>query len=808
MASPLRIKPSAWLVASIALLGACASGASPLHSKAPPASVEHTVRAGARVVVLQRPTPGLCRLSLFIDAGSRDASPPQAATVAAWLAAEHAGGMLEALVYPDVTELSRSCAPAELERCIGELARALSLRAIGEAAFARAQTKLEETRRRALAADPDRPVDELAVTALLGDAAGGFFPLGRAADDAQLTAAAVQRLYRDHYGPRRALLVAAGEVDPERVRELASRALSQLPAAAAASAQRVLEAEDEPVLQTAIDERTLVGFALAGTSESVLRAQVRALSERITSPDEMLVSGHVFGVRGGALGLVRIEGDPAATLARATRELVLLSREQPPANAPGASGDDLASISRELGLRFGTRADLTEDELGNDDTTASRASLRFGAGLLLAGAPGAGPRTREQLAKTDDVRRERAQAQFSRALATAEPRTSGVVGESGSAVVTDNGARIDVQFAHGSYVAIAVRIALGAEHDPPALLGRAALLASVTATACAGMGPERLRGELAQLGAALEPRTSAESYGLLLRAPRGNWRAALDFALRCARTPSRDPAHVAAAAVSLQRQLAASADPPLRARVAAQIAPRAPGMLAPWGDPSRIGSLTAREVADAFGAIELGARWSVAVVGPVPIGEVTSSIARRLADLPTGALPNAAQPGQLDPIPLTIPEGYESDAVTLLATWNARGDYGHALGATVFASALHAVLALAPGVEVQWQDADVYPAGAFAALRLRVSEELVPRMAAVLTETVARLEPALLEEALARGRAVALAARSGAEAEAAVRAELLARTRLGAKVGPPAIEEAEELLAALGQAGVRLSVTR
>src|SRR6202008_5133761 len=114
---------------------------------------------------------------------------------------------------------------------------------------------------------------------------------------------------------------------------------------------------------------------------------------------------------------------------------------------------------------------------------------------------------------------------------------------------------------------------------------------------------------------------------------------------------------------------------------------------------------------------------------------------------------------------------------TLLVTWDIRGAYPHRLGAAVFASAMHAVLALMPGVEVAWQDADVYPAGAYAALQLRVGPEALPRMAALLSESAARLDDSALDEAVQRGVVLAQRTQSAADVEGGVRAEQLARTR-------------------------------
>ncbi|HKU40262.1 MAG TPA: insulinase family protein, partial [Polyangiales bacterium] len=634
--------------------------------------------------------------------------------------------------------------------------------------LARAHERLADARRRALAADPARPVDELAAQALLGDAAHGLFPFGSAAEDAALGAESIERVLRDHYGPTRALLVAAGDVQPEQLEAAAARAFAQVPAALAPRARRDLQLPDAPRLETAIDERPALAFAVLGPDEALLRGQAQALTERLAGElGELALRGHVFGLRGAALGLVRIEGAGLPLLAAATRELSLLRLEAPQPTAAGDEPDDLASISRGIGLRFAVR-----------EPSVAVSGVQFGAGCALEGAPGGGPRGKSQLAQSEAERKAQVQQLFQRALASAEPRTRGEIGEYASAVVTENGARIDVQFAHSPYVAIAVRIAGGAELDPADLHGRSALLATLTASACAGLSADRLRNELLQLGAALEPRVNAESYGLLVRAPPEHWQAALDLTLRCARQPSRSQADFAMAALRLQERFAAAApELALRARAAGQITPRAPGMCAPWGDPGRAGNLTQKTIQSTFRDCEVGARWSVAVVGSVPIAEATSRAARRLADLPSGSVPRAPQPGDPEPMRFSVP-AEAPDSATFLATWSAKGQFGDRLGAAIFASAMHARLALIPGVEVLWQDADTYAMGAYAALQLRANAEAIPKLPAALTESGAKLPQAAFEEALERALPLARQAQSSAEGEASVRADRLARTRL------------------------------
>ncbi|MEY4579218.1 MAG: hypothetical protein RL701_3921, partial [Pseudomonadota bacterium] len=175
-----------------------------------PQRVFDTAPGGVRIASLPRATPGVVRLALYVDAGSRDAALPQTATLAAWLAAESAGSQLEATAFPDSTEIALACTTDGLQRCLTQLAAALAFRDPSPAALSAARQRLRDGLRRALARDKHEGVDRLALHALLGAAAQGFFPLGTA--DADLTAAgdAVQTFLRDHYGPTRVIVVAAG----------------------------------------------------------------------------------------------------------------------------------------------------------------------------------------------------------------------------------------------------------------------------------------------------------------------------------------------------------------------------------------------------------------------------------------------------------------------------------------------------------------------------------------------------------------------------------------------------------------------
>ncbi|MET0385242.1 MAG: hypothetical protein ABW321_04750 [Polyangiales bacterium] len=793
-----------------------------------PLRVYDTTTDGLRLVTLPRATPGVVRVALYVDAGSRDAHEPQAATIAAWIAAETADVSdalaIETTVFPDVTELALACTSDGVATCVERLARALATRDATPAAMSRARTRLREGQRRALARDPHEQADHLALHALLGPTATSFFPLGR--PDADLTAATdlVPGFLRDHYGPRRALLVAAGDVEPIDVREAATRWFSRVPAAArpraAREAEPLVASTDEPKLEVAIDDRAAVSFALAGPNESALRDVVSHLAAALARAEPRVdATGHVFGVRGGALALLHLTAtDVELSLDRAARELARLQLEPSAPVAPQVHDDSLIASCRELGLELGVSLTVRRDatlgataalperpagtptpiERAPHEPGASRA-FQFGAGVALAAGSDAGPAAREQTLELAARRTERAQATWQRALSQAEPTTHGDIDELIGAVTLDNGAHVDVQFTHGEAIAVAIRVGVGADRDSPLLHGQAALLATLTSTACAGMGPELLHSRFARMGATLEPRVDGESYGVLLRVPREHFEQALDLALRCARAPSRDPRDLVETGVRLQQRLRKSPSGlALRARAANVASPRAPGGLAPWGDPERVPNFSPRDLETALRATQTGDRWAVGVVGPVQVKRTVTLIARRLADLQAGAPKPIAWSEPAAVLPAELPPSREAGgSVKLLAVWTTRGAFDQALGARLFTRALAALLGAVPGVEVLWQEADVYKQTALAALALRLRPDLVTALPSLLAGAAKSIDDAWLGRALEPAVLQAQQVDNADQAQLATRAERITRQRLGAAVAAPHADRAAELVRAL-----------
>jgi len=807
------------------------SGCAPKPPQAPPPAVvarlpqqvvEPERPKGVQLVTLPRATPGVVRLALYIDAGARDAELPQTATLAAWIA-ESSDPQIKATLFPDVTELALLCSPEEVSLGIEKLARALAVREPTPDMLSRARTRLRDGQRRALAHDAYGTADRSALTALLGSAAAGFFPLGTADTDLIAASEAVPDFLHDHYGPERAQLVAAGDLDPHSVRSALSE-LDRTPHARMPRQNRALSAHEPPQLDVAFDQSAALSFALAAEDTRTLHAAVQRLSAQLSAnTHDVNVSAQVFAARSGALALVHVASlYTEATLEHAARELVRLS-QQPAllgSNALPAPKDDLISISREIGLRFGAEGDATPH------------TLHFAAGLSLRPSYDAGP-TATPPAKGahaqvpgDAERAQNLQGLWRAALAQAAPEARGDIDNYVAAVTLDNGAKIDVQFSQGESVAIAVRIGVGAELDSPLTHGQAALLSTLTSVACAGMGPELVRARFASLGATLEARVDSESYGLALTVPKDHYTEALDLALRCARTPSRDPHDLVYAGVLLQQRLKqADASWLLRARAAEVLAPRAPGALAPWGDPDRIANITSRDLEDSLFVQQSGARWAVAVVGPVQVRETVESIAQRLGDLSRtreaaasplderGAAledtdaPAASSPLRRTPSPLWnaasvklpthLPHIHSVDGVKVLTVWTAHGRFEHTIGARLYARALAVLLGAMPGIQVLAHEGDVYRETGFAALGLHVEPRVVQALPRLLTSVARSMDDAWLARALKPGVEGALNADNIEQAQGATRAEHAARSRLGAHFESANTDDASRLFKAL-----------
>jgi hypothetical protein len=316
-------------------------------------------------------------------------------------------------------------------------------------------------------------------------------------------------------------------------------------------------------------------------------------------------------------------------------------------------------------------------------------------------------------------------------------------------VKLENGSQLAVRASGGEAVAIAVRFGIGAGSDAPAQHGRAALLATLMATACAGRSADALALELQALGASLQPSVSDAGLGVVLTAPAAHAQAAAALATECALAPSLDRDAVTRARLSLRARL----DPrhATRARAALALLPRTPGALAPWGNPDTLPSVDERALSELLARARRGARVSVAVLGKLDTRAMVDRLARRLSFLEKEAARAEPAPPVLDasaapPLP--------PRAIEALFVWRAQGcapagdelraraELSDAARAFAAGAALELVrkLPVASAWSIPWLDGGCAAGVAWAALLARAPADELARGVAASTSLGAGLD--------------------------------------------------------------------
>ena len=228
---------------------------------------------GLEVRVLPRDTTGLVHAALFVDAGSRNATPPSAATLATWSAA----GALDSRTTPDFVSLRAEGPSDGLSETLDAMASALSARSVEPEAHARLVARWEDARRRAIA-QPSRRADALALTALLG---AGANPL----DGDIATIAQTEAFLSDHFGASRALLVIVGDIDPDRAEDLVRRAFDSVPAAGSGRPEAELVAGESIAREDGTATHTTVAVDFPATHRALAlghRAYSMGLAESVS----------------------------------------------------------------------------------------------------------------------------------------------------------------------------------------------------------------------------------------------------------------------------------------------------------------------------------------------------------------------------------------------------------------------------------------------------------------------------------------------------------------------------------------------
>lgn len=547
----------------------------------------------------------------------------------------------------------------------------------------------------------------------------------------------VERFFSRAFGPERALLVVVGEVDEARLQRAIEGAFERAPAASG-SARGTLEAETFGEIERGPQS----ALSLATTTVSVDDAWALA---RALAPEARGV--WVYPHREGASVIVRAE---PATLPLLAAQLRFASAT--PRTPPEAA--DVATLAEQRGLAW-----LAERH--DDVSEEAERTRRVAVGAVCAEERGE--------SCVSAVERARAIAALDDVSAVDERTT-----EHASEARTENGARVRVETREGPLV-----LTLRFETDGTDA-ATATVLANVLAARCASEPSlEQVTPELEAQGVSLvaraaDPTRATESVAALVR---------------CASTTSlREVDRVRLRALEARRRS------PERGWLAHALTPGALATVAPRGDARGLSrTIDPRAFAS---ATRVGARTTLALVGPVDARSSAELGARLLSFLPSGEAVTRARWGEAVPL---VAERFEAPRVRLALGW--RADDVSARGTAVVARAFADAVAARLGAEAElrWRDGGEGPSGgAWAAVGIDVAPEQVD---AVIERARAVRGPSAEEVARAFDR------ERWAGADARVAALRLARTG-STRATLPSAAEAEAIVRALRSGAFAIAVGR
>lgn len=695
-----------WL--ALCFVVACGGVPPPVAEPLPSARVEPT---GLRVMMLPRPTPNVVRLSLWIDAGSRDATPPQLATMSAWVAARTGGADVHVRVLPDGTEFWIECASSEIEDAVTQLARTLATRATDADTLTALRQRLL-TERAGHELNGRHVAEANALIAALGaEVANHLLPLGSTGDDADVTDERVAHFLADHFGPNRALLVAVGDARAD----VLDRAIGTHFAGLAAG--RTIRENRSLALNTAATrarvERATESWAataIVGDDQNAVSVALKSVAQPWATQS---ADARWLPVRGGTIGLlVTPSDDPIGAVHEAI--LALSESHVDPTTAPPRVHEDLAAVSERAGVSFCVQP---------NSAAQTESITRIGYGVALKDEVRAGPEVEARAQQRVETAQQEIFATIERT--SRPPAFRGSVGTDAAQVVLNNGARIAVRRRASHNVGIAIRFLGGASEEHRTSHGRTAVLALLSAQACEGLGSGALITRLHLLGATLTPTLDPDSFGLRLTAPAVHWQASLDLLTRCALRPLLNRRVLRDAQARMLATLGEDGAHGHAAVVAERLAATHPGTIAPWGGTSSV-LLDLDAVGRAHAQAAVGARVAITVVGDVPVDAVVTAAARRLSSLLPGALPLTPELDHEPPNVGALSGEAESPSAVLM--FHLKEPVADELVARGFAALLAEELSRTPSIKVRWLDAGAWSQGAWAAIGIELPVETLEQL--------------------------------------------------------------------------------
>lgn len=621
----VRFALGAWLV----------SGCGPLGAGPGPVSTRQTASSGLRLATHYRPAGTAIELSLWVDSGSRDAAPPQLASVTAWNAAQTRARVD---VFPDGTRFTVPCETARVETCISLLRSILCDPPAPNLPPAERQL----SRARAQQAQGLRPSELEAAKALLGDAASSFFPLGNESHDSALTESKIQAFFRDHYGPSRALLLAVGDVSMEQLASTANSAFRGCSEARLPRRSNSLELHS--TVRTSSGNPPTATVAAATSTFEQANGLQRSVLDAVPG-----VSLRSFPVRGGVIVLAtsdHLERDLEVILQTMTFAPI---RETPQLETPEILGHTFLSVSRRQ----------------NGQTP---------------------PRTVAMAVVGQSEVPDR--ARYERLLESTREPPAPTITQSGrlTTLQLPNARRLVVEHTSHSASLLALRFEPGAAGEALPDHGSTALLAELLKTHCSS-----------QLGTQLETHVGAGAWGIIGEfSPEEAPSRAYDL-LQCARTASVDGESLLRAKARLFRsytdaETAAALALPL-------LTADRPGAAAPRGNPETVMSLAARSVREALATARTPISVHVMGHEPHDVEQLRPRWAEVLAGLgrppqprnaaPPPAVTHARGAGEAPTQRSTAaPEGFRSNAIVHFVVPRSEAEHVAEAGAVAFSGAL------------------------------------------------------------------------------------------------------------------------
>lgn len=698
------------LAAVALLLAACGGSGRPPSPDLPEGMLDEA--AGTQIVLVPRSTSGRVWLSLWLDAGSRDADPPELATLAMWTAVS--ADDVAVRVLPDGIELTLPCRTPALHECLSQLAAAVGQRRLDPERWSAAERRLEDARAR-IAGDEGRRLDALALEALLGRS---IDPLGRAAEPADIEAA--EQFLADHAGAGRLLLVAIGDVDARALREAVEVTLGRLPRARRSRAVR--EAHGARSVRVEVGDREAVAAAtLRPSIADGARLARRWLARVEGDVPRARATADTFPVRGGAAVVARVEGREAQ---RALVEHLAELSEEPALQAsdPPPSEDGPRALARWIGVRWASR---------------QREAVRAGLGVAVLLDGGRGDRVGE--ADPDAALRDAAERELTHVLrATLDPVTlEGTVSADLVDARLPGGAVLRARrLAGAARLSAVVLFEGGAEEEPADEHGVTALLTRLAAEGCDEVSRRELGLTLESLGIETAAILTAEAWGLRVEGPPDRWREVSYLAPRCAGLPYLDTGEVGATRETLMATLTRP-EHAGRALVATLLSPAAPGRVAPLGSAHGVDAVSPRVLARARRQRVARVRARLALAGDVAMDDAARILARGAARWDEGAAPELA-PWAASTEPMRGGR-HPYDRYEAVVAWTTTAPDQGDMAAAAFAQAAARALSGEPGLRALWHEGGTHGGRAFALVGLETSPDALDGLPAHVSRAVGTL---------------------------------------------------------------------